>query len=321
MHPRQWPRVAIGSARFALALAREPGLFRPGFSGLSDDLALPFDDWCRARRCEAVECAVEPWVTAFGYGFLRDLPAAYVLKYATLFGVPLFEILEDGYGGLFRKVAASLDGVDVRTSARVTGVLRRPGGVTVRTTDGPTDLDALVVACPPDEALAFLDATRAEVDLFGRVRSQAYFVLGASVEGPLPRDRYTFLPDNFAPSAVGLPMFAYRRWRETDAVFFYGFARDADWERAARREVAACVERFGGRLREVIVARRWRYFPHVQPDDFAAGFYRRLEALQGRNRTLYCGELLAFGAVETVAAYARALMRRHWQQPIRSRRA
>jgi phytoene dehydrogenase-like protein len=315
LRPGCWPRIAMGGARFALALARQPDLFRPGFSGLSDDLALPFDEWCRARRCEAVEAAVEPWVTGFGYGFLRDLPAAYVLKYATLFGVPLFEILEDGYGGLFDKVAASLEPVEVRTSARVTAVERRADGVTVHTADGPTEFDALVVACPPDDALAFLDATPAEVDLFERVRWQAYFVLGASVQGALPRARYTFLHDNLAPSAVGLPMFAYRRWPGVDAVFFYGFVREAEWERAARREVAACVERLGGRLREVIVARRWRYFPHVQPDDFAAGYYRRLEALQGCNRTLYCGELLAFGAVETVVAYARALVRRHFAPP------
>jgi phytoene dehydrogenase-like protein len=311
LRPRCWPRVAIGGARFALAMASEPGLFCPGFSGLSDELALPFDDWCRTRRCEAVEVAVEPWVTSFGYGFLRDLPAAYVLKYATLFGVPLFEILEDGYGGLFRKVAASLSPVDVRAGARVTGVVRRADGVTVRTTYGSAEFDALVVACPLDEALTFLDATRVEIDLFERVRYEDYFVLGASVEGPLPRDRYTFLRDNLVPSAVGQPMFAYRRWPGTDTVFFYGFVRDRDWERAARREVAAYIERLGGRLREVIVTRRWRYFPHVQPDDFAGGYYRRLEALQGRNRTLYCGELLAFGAVETVVAYARALMRRH----------
>lgn len=315
LRPRRWARVALGGTRFALALAREPRLFRPGFCGLSDELGLPFDDWCRARRCEAVEIAVEPWVTGFGYGFLRDLPAAYVLKYATLFGAPLFEILEDGYGGLFLKVAASLESVDVRLGVRVTGIARRPGGVTVRSTDGSADFDALVLACPLDDALDFLDASAAEIDLFRRVRCQAYFVLGASVDGAAARDRFTFLRGNLAPSALGMPMFAYRRWPRSDVVFFYGFVREPDWENAARREVAACVERLGGRVRSVIVTKRWRYFPHVESDDFAAGYYRRLEALQGRNRTLYCGEVLAFGAVETVVAYARALMRRHFVGP------
>jgi glycine/D-amino acid oxidase-like deaminating enzyme len=312
LRPARWMRTAADGARFAVELSRHRRIFRPGFDGVSDELARPFGDWCRAARCEAAEAATEPWVTAFGYGFLRDLPAAYVLKYTTLFAPPLFEILDDGYGGLFRKVAATLRDVDVRLSTHITSVVRRADGVTVRTTDGPLELDALILACPLDEALAFLDATASEEELFQRIRYQPYFVLGVSVSGPMPRCRYMFLRENFVPESIGQPMFAYRRWPATDTVFFYGFAPGSDWESAARRDVASTVERLGGRLDEVIAARRWRYFPHVEPDDFAAGFYRRLEALQGQRRTYYCGEILAFGAVETVVDYARTLVRRHF---------
>jgi predicted NAD/FAD-binding protein len=312
LHPAKWMRAAADGARFAVELSRHRRLFRPGFDGLGDELARPFDDWCRSARCEVAHAFTEPWVTAFGYGFLRDLPAAYVLKYATLFAPPLFEILDDGYGGLCRKLAVTMSDVDVRVGTRIGAVVRRADGVTVRTTDGTVELDALVVACPLDEALAFLDATATEEELFQRIRYEPYFVLGASVSGPMPRCRYMFLRENFVPASIGQPMFAYRRWPETDTVFFYGFTRAADWESAARREVAATVERLGGRLDEVIVARRWRYFPHVDTDDFAAGYYRRLEALQGQRRTYYCGEIFAFGAVETVVAYARTLVQRHF---------
>jgi monoamine oxidase len=95
LRPRRWPRVATGSAVFALALMRHRRLFEPGFEGADDELAVPFADWCRATHCEAVEAALEPWVTGFGYGYLRDHPAVYVLKYATLFGVPR-ELLDVG---------------------------------------------------------------------------------------------------------------------------------------------------------------------------------------------------------------------------------
>jgi phytoene dehydrogenase-like protein len=314
LRPSRWPRLATDGARFALEMGRHRRLFRPGFAGLSDTLAQPFTDWCRAARCEAAGAMTEPWVTAFGYGFLSELPAAYVLKYATLFAAPVFELLDDGYGGLWRKVAASMTDVDVRLGVRIDGVDRRPDGVTVRTADGPLAFDALVLACPLDEALAFLDASPAEEELFARIRYQPYWVLGATVSGPVTRARYHFLRDAFTPDAVGRPMFAYRRWPATDTFFFYGFNADGDWEAAARREVAATVERLGGRLGEVIVARRWRYFPHVSTDDIAGGFYRRLEALQGTRRTVYCGEILAFGAVETVVAYARAVVREHFPE-------
>jgi hypothetical protein len=310
------PRRLIGSAadgaRFALELSRHRRIFSPGFGSLNEQLALPFDDWCRARHCEAMRSLVEPWVTGFGYGFLDELPAAYVLKYATLFGSPLREILDDGYGGLFRRVAASLDHVDVRLGTRVCAVVRGTNEVTVRTTDGTLVFDALIVACPLDEALSFLDATPTEVQLFERIRYQPYVVLGATVTGGMPRSRYLFLRENFRRESIGQPVFAYRRWPASDTVFFYAFASEPDWERAVRREVASAVEGMGGRLGNPIAARKWRYFPHVQTDDFASGYYRRLEALQGQRRTYYCGEVLAFAAVETVVAYARSLVRRHF---------
>jgi hypothetical protein len=315
LRPQKWARVAAGGARFALQLRRHRRLFEAGFECAGNELALPFSAFCRATHCEAVEAAIEPWVTGFGYGFLRDLPALYVLKYATLFAAPVSEILDDGYGGLFQKVAAGLGGVDVRLATRVTSVARRPDGVTVRTTDGTFDVDVLILACPLDDALAFLDATRAEVALFERVRYADYFVLGACVDG-LPRfDRYTFLRENMTPSSAGRPMVVYRRWSTSNVVFFYGFAHGPNWEHDARREVAAYLRDLGGWMGDVIALRRWRYFPHVETDDIAGGYYRRLEALQGQNRTLYCGEILAFAAVETVVEYARVLMHRHFEVP------
>jgi hypothetical protein len=310
--PRRWIAGAADGARFVRAMSRHRRLFRPGFAGLSEELAAPFDDWCGKTHCEAIGAVIEPWVTAFGYGSLGQVPAAYVLKYATLFVPPLLEILDDGYGGLFQKLAASLDGVNVRPGTGVSGVVRGSRDVTVRTTDGPIVFDALIVACPLDEALAFLDATPTEVELFERIRYEAYFVLGASVAGRMPRNRYLFLPENFDRDSIGRPLVAYRRWRKTGIVFFYGYARDLDWERAARCDVASTVDRLGGSVQDIVAVQKWRYFPHVQPDDFAAGYYQRLEALQGQRRTYYCGEILAFAAVETVVDYARDLVRRHF---------
>jgi hypothetical protein len=43
-----------------------------------------------------------------------------------------------------------------------------------------------------------------------------------------------------------------------------------------------------------------------------AGFFAELEALQGTNRTFYCGGLLAFELVESIAEYSHDLVRRHF---------
>jgi hypothetical protein len=103
-------------------------------------------------------------------------------------------------------------------------------------------------------------------------------------------------------------MCAHRRWPNSDVRLFYvlGDGRAALEDTAER--AAAMVRAAGG---EVVAIHRtvgWRYFPHVSSADIAAGFYDRLEALQGVRRTFYVGELLSFGTVENVVAYSNALV-------------
>jgi hypothetical protein len=56
----------------------------------------------------------------------------------------------------------------------------------------------------------------------------------------------------------------------------------------------------------------WAYFPHVPYAAVDAGFYRELEDLQGANRTFYCGGLLAFELVETIAEHSHWLVQTHF---------
>jgi hypothetical protein len=69
----------------------------------------------------------------------------------------------------------------------------------------------------------------------------------------------------------------------------------------------------GARLNKVRAVRRWRYFPHVSTADMAAGFYEKLEALQGQRRTFYCGEIMSFSTLECSVRYARQLVERFFQ--------
>ena len=56
----------------------------------------------------------------------------------------------------------------------------------------------------------------------------------------------------------------------------------------------------------------WAYFPHVPCAAVDAGFYSELEAMQGENRTFYCGGLLAFELVECIAEYSHHLVQAHF---------
>ncbi|CEM01541.1 unnamed protein product [Vitrella brassicaformis CCMP3155] len=52
----------------------------------------------------------------------------------------------------------------------------------------------------------------------------------------------------------------------------------------------------------------WTYFPHVSGEELRAGFYQRLEALQGKKKTYWTGGLLNYDTVGTSMDYSRYLI-------------
>jgi hypothetical protein len=304
-HTRSWPRVAIEVAKLAATFARHPNILRPGFDGIDGDLCDPFAVWARRHHLDGAAELIAPWFTAFGYGYLDEVPAAYVLKYVSLFGFPVQEILDVGYQGLWERVARGLDvrrGLDIRR-------VDRQDEIVVRTDAGTWRFDALVLTCPIEATTRFLDLDERERELFAQVVYNDYHVIGAIVRD-LPRIRYAFIPEHLGRDSLGRPMFWFRRWPDRDLVLFYALARPGDTPAATAARVEEDVRRLGGTFARVEMAKPWRYFPHVGPAAMARGFYEHIEAMQGERRTYHAGELLSFAAVEPVVAYAERLVRR-----------
>jgi predicted NAD/FAD-binding protein len=304
---RDSPLLGLGaeSARLVSALVRERRVFAPGFTDISDELHLPFAEWARRNRLERVAAMVEPWCTGFGYGYFDDVPAAYILKYLALFRFPVGELLDTGYQGLWERVAASLD---VRLNVRIDRIARGRQ-VEVHAGDDRWTFDAVILACPLDEAARLLDVADEERVLFSRIVHQDYDVVAASVDGA-PRVRYGFLPRHLRRDQAGHAAFWYRRWLDRDLVLYYALPREGTDLAETAELVRGDVDRMGGRIRNVHRLHRWRYFPHVRTPDMNAGFYQRLESLQGVRNTYFVGELLAFSTVQTVVAYALDLVNR-----------
>jgi monoamine oxidase len=298
-------------ARLRRALKRHKRLLEPGIDGMDAELHQPFADWARDERMERVAELLQPWVTGFGYGFFDEVPAGYVLKYLTVARAPFYELLDTGYGGLWQRVASRLD---VRTGAEVRKVTRESDRVVVETDAGTREYDALIVACPLDGALTFLEASPEEHGLIERIRYCPYYSVGAIVRN-FPRARYMFWEEHLEREAVGQPMFAYRRWPESDLVFFYAFGTGADDGERIEAGVRRVVQRHGGTVERIELSRPWHYFPHVGSAELGAGFQERLEALQGHQRTFYTGEVFSFPIVEAVVAHARNIVDRHFAPP------
>ena len=52
------------------------------------------------------------------------------------------------------------------------------------------------------------------------------------------------------------------------------------------------------------------YFPHVFSEDYANGWYDKVEAMQGKYDTFYAGEVMSFGDMDETAEYSRELVDR-----------
>jgi putative NAD(P)-binding protein len=57
---------------------------------------------------------------------------------------------------------------------------------------------------------------------------------------------------------------------------------------------------------------QWPYFGHVGPEDFARGFFRDLEDLQGHRNTYWVGGFTNFELIEAIVSYAKALVEKHF---------
>ena len=286
---------------------------RPGLDGIHPDLHAPFDAFAKRHGIPSLNRVLAPPFTGFGYGYFGEVPTAYVMKYLDL---PTIEALRnvkrrivwpDGVETLWARLAQRLD---VRTGAVVRRVTREET-VLVETAEQAFEFDSLILACPLDEALGFLDASPLERRLFSAIRTYDYWVLLGEVEGLPPESGY--IPAHFTPEKCGHLMLWYHRWPGTRIFALYVLGDQVMGEDAIEQTCASDLARMGAALRKVHQARRWKYFPHVSSADMDTGYYERLEGLQGANNTYFAGELMSMSTVEVCARYSKALVERFFR--------
>ena len=301
--------VAASCLRLGMASFRLRDALKPGLSGTPREMSLPFEEWIRESRITGgARLVVDPVVTALGYGYPTEIPAAYVLKYLSVVLMPpFFQLLDGGFQGLL-EVAAR--GLDVRLGVTVRSIKRAEQTV-VETDAGDWTFDALVLTSPLDEAMSFLDATADEAELAATIVYNDYRVIMASASG-LPENRYALFPKHFEASTRGELLGWQKRWRDRDVYVFCAYGREGSSMDETVTRVRETVRRLGGTITNVHHAKQWRCFPHVSTEDMARGFFERMEAMQGARHTYYAGELLSFATVETVMSQAYDLVNRHF---------
>jgi phytoene dehydrogenase-like protein len=304
--------------RLSGILGRYDGIKKPGLSGISDELKAPFSDFCEKEGVPLVRLAFAPPFTAFGYGFLDEVPAAYVLKYldyrTLLHFIEITHLITfvDGMQGFLERLASLLP--DLRLGCPALHVERRGDRVEVETPRGRETYDALIVSSALDRAWVYLDSDPDERELFGRIETRRYRCYAYRVRG-IPQVS-GFLPRNFGRDAEGHLMVWYYRWQEggldeNRLVTCYAAAPKGEEDGgAARARMEDDLKSLGAEPLSLYMAKEWDFFPHVGTAELRAGFYERLEALQGRRATYYAGEIMNFADLEACLAYSADLVER-----------
>ena len=302
---------------FAVTPEREP------ISGTNEnlkDLAMPFKDWCELNH---VELTQDVWIgpfTSFGYGYFDEIPAAYVLKYLDFQTCMNFVRInlwtwKNGTQFIWESLNDHLKH-QARLNSDITKVERKDGKVYVTVNGKVEEYDKLIVTAPLQYFPNYADAREDETKYFSKIEYERYDVLAVETRPEDHPEISYYVFDNMTPDRLGHLMVYYRRWRDTKDQVITTYALRKHKNSAeipyeeCKQTVLEDLKIMKNPATNVVNEQSWYYFPHVFSDDYAAGWYDDVEAMQGKYDTYYAGEIMSFGDMDETAEYSRELVER-----------
>jgi len=284
------------------------------------DLALPFRDFCKLNDVELVQ---DIWIgpyTSFGYGYFDEIPAGYVIKYLDFQTCMNFVKInlwtwKDGTQSIWEHLDAKLKN-HARLNSAITRVERRGGKVYVTVNGEAEEYDKIIVTAPLQFMPEYFDATEKETELFSKIDYERYDVLAVETKPEDHPEISYYVFDNMVPERRGHLMVYYRRWRDTkDQVITTYALRNHKGQpeipyEDCKKTVLDDLKVMKNPASNVIKEQSWYYFPHVFTKDYAAGWYDKVEAMQGQLGTYYAGEVMSFGDMDETCEYSRELVER-----------
>ena len=293
------------------------------------DLALPFDEFCRLN---GVEDVMKVWLapyTSFGYGFFDEIPAAYVMKYLdTTTALEFINMRlwtwKDGTQSIYEAANKKLLH-PAHLNTEVVKVERPAAGkkgkikVTVKDENGERveKFDKLIVTTPLDWFINYADAREEEKELFSKIIHEKYVNFIATFDTNKGPTISGYIFDNMVPERLGHAMVYYHRWEDLgpncpSAVYAlrnHAGDPDAGYDDTIRYMMED-MEQCGFPVKSREFEQESYYCPHISSEDYADGWYDKLEAIQGKQGTYYAGEILGFGDMEDTCAASKDITSR-----------
>ncbi|KAJ8574149.1 hypothetical protein K7X08_025954 [Anisodus acutangulus] len=310
---------------------------RIGIHAVSDLASDMTPEFLESRGFKSVPKSVAYGYTASGYGFVQDMPYAYIHEFTRTSMAGRIRRFIDGYTSLWKKVSESLP-ITVMCQTEVLSVRRDSTGIEidVKNSSGyfeSMEFDKVILsgAFPfrskrtyrsPSNSISadpeneVLDLSELEKELFSKVQTIDYYTTVLKIKGleHMPVGFYYFEEFMNDPATIGNPVAMQRFYSDTNVFLFWSYGNSANVEGSTVLQLAIdAVKRIGGEVEMVVLQRRFKYFPHVNSQDMKEGFYDKIEnQLQGQKNTYYVGGLMAFELTERNSSYSMALISKHF---------
>ncbi|KAL1325323.1 hypothetical protein HN51_035400 [Arachis hypogaea] len=289
-------------------------------------------DYLESHGLKSVPKSVAYGYTASGFGFVQDLPYAYIHEFTRTSMAGKIRRFKGGYTSLWKKIAESLP-IKLHCNTQVLAIRRSSESVKVTVkrlneNEKTMEFDKIIISgnfplrygrtyrsvpsAFTESEEEVMDATELERDLFSKVETFDYYTTVFKIKGfeHLPIGFFYFSEYMEDPNTIGNPVAMQKFYDDSDIFLFWSYGNSSDIKGPTVIELAIkAVESMGGKIDKFILQRRFKYFPHVNSQDMKSGFYEKLESeLQGSRNTYYVGGLMAFELTERNSSYAMALM-------------
>ncbi|CAB9531306.1 Catalase [Seminavis robusta] len=269
------------------------------------DLALSMTDFAAKHGFSIYLEALQPFALGYGYAYFDKIPAASVMKLIVsateqrsrypFVGFPC------GTQSLAEGMAATLE--DIRLSAPVTKVEKLDNGLEVQADGQPTETyDKVIFATTLDLVRSMMTLAPEVDELFSTLFTLRYFTTVCKQEGITITNTLDFYAaGTYEANQNSIALIAWTANPTEVATTVYQFASpDASLSDLSDRMMAELQSFWGANVTEIILQREWtNYYSQVSVDDFAAGFFDQVDALQGEDGIYYVGSQFSF---ETLSA-------------------
>ncbi|KAM1756342.1 hypothetical protein ACFX11_005724 [Malus domestica] len=272
--------------------------------------------------------------TASGYGFVQDMPYAYIHEFTRTSMAGKIRRFKGGYTSFWEKISKSLPMVHCNTEVLEIRRYSDSVSVVVKSCDGEVksmEFDKIIISGsfplnsgriyrspshPTEHGSEVMEMGDVEKELFSKVETIDYYTTVLKVKGieHMPIGFFYFEEYMSNPATIGNPVAMQKFYADTDILLFWSYGNSVDITGPTVTELAIdAAKLIGAEVMEVVLQRRFKYFPHVGSQEMKDGFYEKLESeLQGFKNTYYVGGLMAFELTERNSSYAMGLVCKHF---------